>query len=309
MEPIHERIDIEGWKSEFSLAKLRALARLRVEREAEKDPKRYPSEAEIARTAEFVGTRTEMVSGPREIAVIEQLRAESTGRIDRGLAVPTDVCVWSRGEPPHPATTKIGGRPLRAPRRAWPSDPNGKPFGLLAQFCFADSLDVLPVKKSAIPGDLLLIFTSGPDMYTDWDANDKGTWAVEWYDLHRDRLELPETSACIHDVTPAFAALHRTFDYPEADFACDDGANIIYGSKFGGAAAFQQGDPGLPGQHICTLGSLNPFGTPWPLLNVPTNPNGDEQYLDRNLLMLGDEGAAYFFIDPDGRLRWTADCG
>jgi hypothetical protein len=179
-------------------------------------------------------------------------------------------------------------------------------MGLLAQFNFTDSLDVLPIQRSDLPGDLLLVFTKGPHLYSDWDPEDESNWALEWPTLGRAPYQPPPSIPRILDMTPAWATLHRTMDYPESDI--DDGVNIIEGTKFGGIPPFQQSDPELPGIHLCTLGSLNPFGNPWPMLNVPVNPKG-EQYLDPDLLMIGDLGAAYFFLDEVGQVRWTADCG
>ncbi len=175
-------------------------------------------------------------------------------------------------------------------------------MGLLAQFCFTDSRDVVPIR---LPGDLLLLFTNG-QLFDECAPEEEDTWKIEWYSLS-DKLELVTDPPRVLDVTPTWAELHRTMDYP--DWPSEDDPSIISGSKFGGIPRFQQGNPNLPGVHVCTLGSLNPFGNPWPLLNVPKNPHGDEQYFDANLLMIGDLGAAYFFVDEHGATRWWADCG
>lgn len=273
----HDRLDLAHWLQECPLSRLRIPGR------------------------EFF---VQQVYGPCEIAIIEQLRAERDLRA-RGEGVPTDVCVWSVGEPANPATTKIGGVPYRPTSVPWPTAENGSPMGLLAQFNFTDSLDVLgPVPPEALPGDILLVFTSGPHLYCDWDPDDKGSWVLEW---HRVRPGISLSPARqVHDLTPTFATLHRMMDYPHSRL--DDGLDIVAGTKFGGIPPYQQNDPELPGTPLCTLGSLNPFGSPWPMLNVPTNPKG-ETYLDHKLLMIGDMGAAYFSLDKLGQVHWSADCG
>jgi hypothetical protein len=178
-------------------------------------------------------------------------------------------------------------------------------MGLLVQFNFTDSLDVLdPAVRAALPGDVLLIFTSGPDMYCDWDADEPGTWALEWHRTGSGDGVYPPKH--VHDLTPTFATLHRTVDYPDSEKY--DGLDVVWGTKFGGVPCFSQDDPELPGKPVCMLASINPFGGPWPLLNVPTNPNG-EQYLDRKLLMMGDLGSASFNLDDRGEVHWSADCG
>lgn len=273
----HARLDLSRWVQECPLSKLRVPGRELL---------------------------LQQVDGPRDISIIEQLRGEGDLRL-RGEGVPTDVCIWSIGEPADITTTKIGGAPYRPTSTPWPTDEDGSPMGLLAQFNFTDSLDVLaPIPPHALPGDILLVFTKGPHLYADWDPDDKGTWTLEWHRLSQHVAAQPARH--VHDLTPTFATLHRTMDYPESQV--DDRLNIIWGTKFGGIPPYQQGDPELPGTSLCTLASVNPFGNPWPMLNVPVNPNGDN-YLDSKLLMMGDLGSAYFNLDRGGRMHWTAHCG
>ena len=248
--------------------------------------------------------RAPEIYGPRDIARFEQVRAKVDSS-QRGLAVPTDVCIWSVGEPDDPTVTKIGGVPYRPTDAPWPTCPDGSPMGLLAQLSFTDSLGVLhPIPPDALPGDVLLVFTSGPHMYSDWDADEPETWAIEWHRIVPGFVQRPAPR--VLDITPTFATLHRTMDYP--DSTVDDGLDAVWGTKFGGVPMHDQEDPGLPGTPLCMLASINPFGGPWPLLNVPVNPNG-EHYLDHKLLMLGDLGAANFNLDTDGAVHWSADCG
>ncbi len=275
--PTHARIDLDHWIREIPLASLRAPGRERL---------------------------LQNIYGPADLAYFEQLRAERDPRVF-GRGVPTDVCIWSLGEPENAAATKIGGRPYRPTDAPWPTAEDGSPMGLLAQFNFLDSLDVLdPRVRAALPGDVLLVFTAGPHMYADWDADDPDSFSLEWHRVDPDATIPP--ALYVHKLTPTFAALHRTMDYPDAQRVGN--LNLAWGTKFGGVHPYLQPDPELPGTTLCTLASLNPFGNPWPLLNVPVNPKG-EQYLDKNLLMMGDLGSAYFNLDDQGRVHWSADCG
>src|SRR5262245_63115156 len=73
---IHSTLDIARWKAAFPLASERAAG----------------CEPEVA-----------FISGPRTIAVLEQLREEAFGATLPLTRVPTDVFVWSSGEPAHRA--------------------------------------------------------------------------------------------------------------------------------------------------------------------------------------------------------------
>lgn len=300
----HTRLDIKRWEEIFSLDRLRDDARQFVAAVAAEDPAAYASDADKQRHIDLLVPRPEMVWGPKQIAVVEQLRRESA--VDRGRAVPIDVCVWGAGEPSVPFATKIGGVPYRPLNRPWPVDKKGRPLGFLAQFCFIDSHQALPIAPSALPGDVMLVFVprsaefDHPEVYSD----NLDVWTIEWCRIGEGRPDHRQPP--FRGLSPAYAELHRSVDYPEDRH--DDGLDLIQGGKIGGSPVFLQGDPGLLGVHLCTLGSLNPFGTVWPLVNVPVNPKG-EAYYDPNLLMLGDVGAIYFFIQPSGKVTWDWDCG
>lgn len=272
----HARIDIDHWIWQCPLADARATGQDRY---------------------------VDHIYGPRDIAIFEQRRAE-VDLEERGRSVPTDMCIWSRGEPENPLVTKIGGSPYRPTDAPWPVDWNNEPMGLLAQFNFTDSLDVLaPSVRRALPGDILLVFTRGSGLNGEWDPEDKGTWAMEWHRVTPGYA--PKPAPRVLDLTPTFAALHRTVDFPDSEI--EDNLDRVVGTKFGGAPFYIQDEEETPGEVLCTLASINPFGNPWPLLNVPTNPHG-ENYLDGNLLMLGDLGNAYFKLDRKGKVHWSVDC-
>jgi hypothetical protein len=97
---IHDALDIERWTAAF------------------------PLEAERAKRHE---PEPEFIAGPRDIAILEQLRSEV---FQDGISyerLTTDVFVWSRGEPARREETKIGGLPYRPSTKLWPLDVSGKP--------------------------------------------------------------------------------------------------------------------------------------------------------------------------------------
>ncbi|MEM7227474.1 MAG: DUF1963 domain-containing protein, partial [Planctomycetota bacterium] len=63
-------------------------------------------------------------------------------------------------EPEKPYLTKLGGVPHRESKKRWPMNRDGQPCTFVAQFCFADSRDIISTK---LRGDVLLMFLPGPD--------------------------------------------------------------------------------------------------------------------------------------------------
>ena len=101
----------------------------------------------------------EIITSPLHICHNEQLRRIVKPLIDWGPEVPVDVFVWASGEPPEPYLTKIGGVPYRPADLDWPVNQYGRPLQFLAQFCFADSKDLV----GDLPGDVLLAFVEDGD--------------------------------------------------------------------------------------------------------------------------------------------------
>ena len=199
---IHERLDIDHWKSVFSLARLRDEARGK--------PASMRPDACI-------------ISGPYDIAVLEQLREEAFAFLPDIERVPTDIFVWNRGEPERREVTKISGLPYREAGKPWPIARSGTPMNFVAQFCFADSRDITP----ELPGDILLLFLEGKkwgcgddDYDFIWGAPDDQDSGVvlEWVSLGDFPLtteaEIPQTKMRI---MPCYGAIHRTWDYPTVD--------------------------------------------------------------------------------------------
>jgi hypothetical protein len=294
---IHERLDIDYWKGFFSLPRLR--------QEAIAQKQRPPDACGI--------------TGPYDIAVLEQLQEEAFATLPGIEREPTDIFVWYRGEPEQRAVTKIGGLPYRQAGRPWPVARSGTPMNFVAQFCFADSRDITPT----LPGDILLIFIEGKqwgykdDQFTffwgDYDDRDSEV-VFEWVSLSNTPLitatEIPQTN---WKIMPCYAAIHRTWDYPTVDgFAYRHVAEhitpIMEATKIGGIAPWIQGEEDIPGTFLCALHSIHPDITePFPLLNAP-EPISYDEWRGNHPLMIGDVGLMYFFINSYGDLRWTAQC-
>lgn len=287
---LHQRLDIATWKSLFSVPRLRAEA------------------GGKAPTAN-------VISGPYDIAVLEQLREASYALLPGIERVPTDVFVWYRGEPDERAVTKIGGLPYRTAGTPWPVVPSGVPLTFVAQFCFADSHDIVP----ELPGEILLIFTE-PHPY-EFDGNmfydllgedeEDSFLMFEWVSLTSHPLiasqDIPETRL---KILPCYGAIHRSWDYPQVDgFAYPEIARhippIFQATKIGGVCPWMEYEPHGTQGYLCSLSSLdNDIHQPFPFLNVP-EATGWKQWYENQRLMIGDVGFLNFFLREDGTLRWT----
>jgi hypothetical protein len=289
---IHERFDLDRWKREFPLAKLSEFR--------------------------FGGT----ITGPGEMAVIEQIREALIAEgADLGRRIDTDICVWNLGESPQREVTKIGGVPFWPSWEPWPESESGEPCTFVAQFCFADSTDLLP----ELPGDILVIYS---------EEDDYSELQYYWLSLEdADDLVDPDSIPSQRwSIQPCYAVLHRTADFPEAKYASLEQYLDQYPYPFGlwsrwmldatkiGGYWTERGeladpdsvdDPELredirrcnersrqmQDEFICQLGSLS-GGKPWPFLNAPTAKDVEERRTGR-LLCLWDMGALALFFDGE----------
>jgi uncharacterized protein DUF1963 len=287
---IHERLDIAYWKSFFSLRHLRQAA-----------------EGETPEAC--------IISGPYDIAVLEQLREASYAHLPGIERVPTDIFVWSRGESDQRAVTKIGGLPYRVTERPWPVAPSGAAMTFAAQICFADSRDIVPV----LPGDVLLIFTEAKNWGDEenplydfmGEGEDDSSLLFEWVPLTTlplvTRQDIPETGL---QIMPCYGSIHRTWDYPHVDgFAYPEIAQhippVFVATKIGGVCPYQDMEYHSTEGYFCSLSSLdNEIYQPFPFLNVPEPISGDE-WKHSHPLTIGDVGLINLFLNRDGSIRWT----
>ncbi len=296
--------------AEFPLAKERARVRAWVDARLKELPREYPTPEHVRRHIELMDPAGDPVVGPRDLAHIEQLRLECGGAAGAGPGVPVDVMVWADGEPRHPAATKVGGTPYRPRRAEWPGDGEGEPSQFLGQICFADSRDVLTDSSGHVvelPGDVLLLFNTQLGGVFDSDDEDPKAIRYEWQQLGIEDLATAESVPVGEKrydwIQPCHAQLHRTMEFPEApeghalrrvndrDLLC-----VLEGGKIGGVPRFVQGETGRPGVFLGCLGSINPVGLEYPLLNVPTNPQGDFN-LGGKFLQFGDCGILNLYLD------------
>lgn len=297
---LHEQLDIAHWKQVFSVARMRAAGQ-------------KPEDFNI--------------TGPRSIAVIEQLREETFATLPGIERVPTDIFILNLGEPEQRTVTKIGGLPYRAAGKPWPTAPSGVPMTFIAQFCFTDSRDLVP----SLPGDLLLVFIEGKEIRLRnptpgwhrniiyelmWGRGDHRDSAVtfEWVSLGDFLLttveEVPETP---WKITPLYGTIYRTWDYPNTDgFAYPEVAKHIATTleamKIGGVYP----SPWVPqedlGTYLCTLNSVFYHRPSYPFLNVP-GPISVEEWRSSpsEPFTIGDMGLMNIFLSVDGSIQWAAD--
>ena len=101
------------------------------------------------------------VTSANDLVLWEQLR--HWYGIEDPNAIPCDVFVWGKGDPPNRRMTRVGGIPFLPKRVPWPNVKNMS-TQFLCQFDFRDSKDLVGQTVARdLPGDLLLVFTLSQD--------------------------------------------------------------------------------------------------------------------------------------------------
>lgn len=259
------------------------------------------------------------ITSPCHLCNNEHLRAGVAGRSDWGAPVGVDVFVMAEGEPADRHVTKVAGLPYRPRNIRWPRRDDGKPLTFLAQFCFVDSKDLV----GDLPGDVLLVFTESEDQCCD-------TLYYEWYPLGiSDLIQPAEFPKQPLYLKPFYGHVCRVASYPEARWTkleetgtmhmmCD-GKEISQGywllqyqaMQIGRAPFFIQGNPGLPGKHLCAINSVWPdIHQPYPWINHPEPLYAEDEwhFTFEGQLELGDTGCIYITMTDDGELHSAQDC-
>jgi hypothetical protein len=98
---------------------------------------------------------------------------------------------------------------------------------------------------------------------------------------------------------------------------------VIEGTKIGGIPRWIQPAEKIPGRFLCSLGSVDPayqiveeIRRPYPFTNFEAplirrrrGFRSEEEEIDADrLLMWGDAGSLFLFLDDDGRIHWTIQC-
>jgi hypothetical protein len=204
----------------------------------------------------------------------------------------TDQIFFVAGEPAERSVTKIAGLPYRAAGLPWPLTGDGRPMTFLAQFCFAESPDLI----GKLPGDVLLVFAEDHQAYlpNPYDSSLR----FEWYPLGlRDLIDSEEMPKVAWKLRPYFGVLYRTDDehlvgHPEGE------------TKIGGEPAWIQLDESPGGRFLCELGRVQSVPAEW------NRWGGDKETGDRpgEELQMADAGCLYFFLRADGAIRWAFQC-
>lgn len=266
-------------------------------------------------TPEYGHFSGEIITSPCHVCNNEQLRQAARDQFDWGPAVPVDIFVMADGEPPDRHVTKIGGLPYRPAGAPWPVGPDGEPLLFLAQFDFADSIDIV----GNLPGDVLLVFMAASDGLID-------SLHFEWQTLGIEALasagEVPEPKTRLN---PCYGHVFRTLSYPQAcrkaeiveskyptcygRGVSDEFLLFQYQATQIGRAPFyiQPGAENLPGRVLCAISSVQPDShKPFPWVNRPEPLMSEGQWRPHdNHLMIGDVGCIYISIDDRGRLHYN----
>jgi len=322
---IHPRVDFDHWASLFPL---------------EAFQKSKPASERTVGTPDWTA-EGKMITSPGHLCNIELVRQYHSRSQDLGPSVPVDLFLWSTIPHQQPYLTRLGGVPHRESKKAWPRH-GRKPYTFVAQFCFADSRDIVSNK---LPGDVMLVYFLDHELSHDAEAIH-----IEWSSM---KLQSPMTAAQVP--RPAFTVpqlwghIYRTAEYPESgEIFYDAGHDGSYlfpttqSTKIGRETFFIQDDPHEDSQELlCTLNSVFPaFHGPctrWPFIGLESLPEGRESSLYRPApkkfpwfdprswlpkrkdssgnhpgwgpyeMVFDDLGCIYFLIDEDGRVTWSWD--
>jgi hypothetical protein len=258
------------------------------------------------------------ITSPSDLVFIEQIRKRIARTCDLGPTVPTDVFVFAVGAAPQRAATKVGGLPYRPDDLPWPMGADDQPMLFLAQFCFAESRDLV----GPLPGDVLVVFATDLNIYRD---RAQEYLHFEWHPLGIERPAQWIEQKFGWDFVTCYGYRHRTVDYvepipAEAIASADLGYPIshheaqttahtlsrIEGMKIGGlpAAFFGDDEPSAPGRFLCSLATIYPsFQRDWPWVNVE-EPLG-QLPSEESHLNIGDGFILNFFLDETQKVRWT----
>ncbi len=259
----------------------------------------------------------EIITSPTHLCAIELVRKQYAQSRDLGPAVPVDIFLWSIAPPEKPYLTKLGGVPHRESAKPWPTD-DTKPFTFVAQFCFADSRDIV---SDRIPGDVMLIFFKDAD-----SIYDPGSIHVEWSFI--DLVSPISAEQCPNPsftVPRLFGHIYRTNEYPDSWDVFEQAGHYQFylfpttqSTKIGRETFFIQNDPRRPDDELlCALNSVHPTtyppGSKWPFIGLETLPDDwdkpDDHYeWGKYRMMFADVGCMYFLIDKQGKVTWTMDC-
>jgi hypothetical protein len=299
---VHPKVDFEHWASVFPIEIFQKTS----------GPRQF-STTEKGSPLDLWKPSGEIITSPAHLCNVELVRKQYAQTKDLGSPVPVDIFLWSVKAAEKPFLTKLGGVPHRETIKPWPKDTNDKPYTFVAQYCFADSKDIISNK---IPGDVMLVFFKDANSVYDPEAIH-----VEWSSIELDSPMTADECPKPSFVVPQLSGhIHRTNEYPESrDVFEQEGHYQCYlfpttqASKIGRETFFTQHDPRRPGDElICTLNSVHPSQGKWPFIDLEALPNDWDQPDDhygwgRYRMMFADVGCLYFVIDEEGTVSWSMD--
>lgn len=303
---LHPKVDFDKWAKVFPIETFQKHS----------GPRRFPSTGP-GDPLDLWKPNGTAITSPADLCHIELVRKQYALSHDLGRAVPVDIVLWSVAPAVKPFLTKLGGVPHRESTRPWPTA-EGKPYTFVAQFCFADSRDIV---SRRIPDDVMLIFFK--DSESLFDPNEVH---IEW-----SSIELQSPLSADDCPPPSFVVpqlsghLYRTNEYPESREIFEQAGHYqsylfpaTQSTKIGRETFFIQNDPRGPrNELLCALNSVCPDtwtpGRKWPFIGLETIPGdsanpGEHSGWGKYEMMFADTGCMYFLIDDKGTVTWTWDC-
>lgn len=257
--------------------------------------------------------RGTMITSPAHLCQIELVRKRYAKEHDLGEPVPVDIFLWRTTPPDKPYLTKLGGVPHREASKPWPKDSQENPYTFVAQFCFADSKDIV---SDRLPDDVMLIFfKDAGSIYESADIH------VEWSSLALDSpiiaANCPKPSFTVPQLS---GVIYRCNEYPDSwDVFEKEGHYQYYlfpstqSTKIGRETYFIQHDVRDDGEELlCALNSIHPSKQTWPFLDLEQLPDDwdkpeDHYEWGKYRMMFADVGCIYFVIDTKGKVTWAMD--
>lgn len=279
------------------------------------EPREWLTQSGLKPEGGTVGVVVGPLDACRLVAYREELAMEG---YKFGNAVPSDVFIFSVGEAPHRAQTKIGGLPYLHRSESWPVDSKGKALPFVGQMDFRKSADILPMK---LPGELLLVFGRLP-------SSERSPEVVLLWKSISSSNDAELLSAADVPCKPAFDAFYgsrwRTENYPNAytDPANErlrsnakydtNTASAIFATQISTAPSLlSRNRSSMRRSVVCCFAPVLPASDgPFPFLNVPSplleirglrdyRYSKEHKFVEQ-WLTWGDSTSLYILWDEDG---------
>jgi hypothetical protein len=297
---MHPKVDFEHWATVFPIETF----------QKSEGPRQFSTTDEGA-PLDLWKPSGKIITTPAHLCNIELIRKQYAKTKDLGPAVPVDLFLWSVAPSRKPFLTKLGGVPHRESGKPWPTDDSGEPYTFVAQFCFAESRDIV---SDRIPDDVMLVFFEHAQ-----SVYEEQTIHVEWSSVELDSPMTAEQCPAPSFVVPQLSGhIYRTKEYPESVHVFEDEGHYQYwlfpvtqATKIGREAYYIQGDVRDSGEELfCTLNSIDPSESPWPFIDLENLPDdwdepGDHYGWGKYRMMFADVGCLYFVIDEMGKVSWV----